>query len=409
MMYFPGVVQMTPCFWDEQHKTWIWYVIIRHADHEDIIRHTADGVGDVLSAGTPSGGGGGGGPGTGTGGGTMIRRSTSSGGSGGGSGGANNAGRIPYYRKGSGSLSVTTGNSGIAGNNVITPVITINEDGIIQDFALPKHIWKIRTKQQNKLVKQKEEQEEKNQSSSSPMSQSSASASQQQQSQEDEDLDPWSWITKDVIGQHITQAHPPPQQQQQQQQSTTSQYPPGVLPPRKPGQSMLDVILENKLDPGHPATPFSGYVVRPQMYDTALTTGNAIREENITEAAFEAALDPIFQINEHGIIQMVNSAATTVFGWKRSEFIGSNVRMICGENHGSKHDQYMARYLATGDTRVIGQNRRLQAKKKKWNRIPNRIGRRGSGYVRGRRAIILWFRSGRIAFIHARKIGTRNC
>ena len=92
--------------------------------------------------------------------------------------------------------------------------------------------------------------------------------------------------------------------------------------------------------------------------------------ESILLAIFEASLDPLFQINEKGTIQMVNSAATKLFGWSREDFVGSNISMICGGAHGSKHGRYMARYLATGDTRVMNTRRELPAKRQNGTEFP---------------------------------------
>ena len=53
-------------------------------------------------------------------------------------------------------------------------------------------------------------------------------------------------------------------------------------------------------------------------------------KHSLTLSIIEAAFDAMFYINERGIIQMVNEAAVTQFGWSRSEFLGSNISMICG-------------------------------------------------------------------------------
>ena len=132
----------------------------------------------------------------------------------------------------------------------------------------------------------------------------------------------WSrWVHADLIGQHISQATAAvatatteEEEQKNKDDDDKSQT------KNKKKKNTLQIIIESKFSPGHSSCPGSGYLLNPQNYDnTAMTTGNAVREENITEAAFEAALDPIFQINEHGTIQMVNSAATAVFGWRRHE------------------------------------------------------------------------------------------
>lgn len=178
----------------------------------------------------------------------------------------------------------------------------------------------------------------------------------------------WEWLTTEMIGKHISAA-PLAQVKAQAAAGDT----PGV--PKATPFRMLDMILESGMEPGHPSQPMSGY---PLKLDdggiSAMTTGGAQREENITEAAFEAALDPIFQIDEHGTIQMVNSAASKTFGWRRSEFLGKDINMICGGGHGAKHAGYLARYLATGDTRVIGKNRELMAQRKDGSEFPIELG-----------------------------------
>lgn len=175
----------------------------------------------------------------------------------------------------------------------------------------------------------------------------------------------WEWVNVDLIGKHISTV-------------SKAQSEAGAAAPTQPAPKpfrMLDMILESGMEPGHPSQPMSGY---PLKVDdgavSAMTTGGAQREENITEAAFEAALDPIFQIDEHGTIQMVNSAASKAFGWRRAEFLGKDISMICGGGHGPKHAGYLARYLATGDTRVIGKNRELIAKRKDGSEFPIELG-----------------------------------
>jgi PAS domain S-box-containing protein len=88
----------------------------------------------------------------------------------------------------------------------------------------------------------------------------------------------------------------------------------------------------------------------------------------------ETCLDPIFQINEQGIIQMVNEAAVTTFGHSREEFIGANISMICGGGHSEKHDQYLERYLQTGEAHVMGKKREVSGRKKDGSEFPLELG-----------------------------------
>jgi PAS domain S-box-containing protein len=109
---------------------------------------------------------------------------------------------------------------------------------------------------------------------------------------------------------------------------------------------------------------------RQEQEDTLTQTSDAQQRESILLAIFEASLDPLFQINEHGTIQMVNKAATTVFGWTTEEFLHSDISMICGGPHAPHHHQYMQRYLSTGDTRVMNTRRELPARKKDGTEFP---------------------------------------
>ena len=58
--------------------------------------------------------------------------------------------------------------------------------------------------------------------------------------------------------------------------------------------------------------------------------------DTLMSAIVEASLDPMFQINELGIIQMVNQAAVRHFRYSRDELLGCNISMIVGAEHAAK-------------------------------------------------------------------------
>ena len=78
----------------------------------------------------------------------------------------------------------------------------------------------------------------------------------------------------------------------------------------------------------------------------------------------ESSDDAMFCINERGQILLTNDAAVKQFGHSKQDFIGSNISMICNTKDGSHHDEYLARYLKTGEKRVMGKKRELLARKK---------------------------------------------
>ncbi|KAL3790495.1 hypothetical protein HJC23_012051 [Cyclotella cryptica] len=78
----------------------------------------------------------------------------------------------------------------------------------------------------------------------------------------------------------------------------------------------------------------------------------------------DAAFDPMFCTDGEGSIIMVNQAAVNEFGWSQKEFIGQNVRIIVGGDHQDRHDSYMQHYIETGEKKMIGKKREIQARRK---------------------------------------------
>ena len=95
--------------------------------------------------------------------------------------------------------------------------------------------------------------------------------------------------------------------------------------------------------------------------------------QDLLQAVFTSAIDGILVINERGIIEMANAAATKLFGYEREAFIGRNVSFLMGAEHSSKHDGYLSRYLRTGEARIIGIGREVQGRKKNGDMFPFRL------------------------------------
>ncbi|MEW5962398.1 MAG: PAS domain S-box protein [Pseudomonadota bacterium] len=71
-------------------------------------------------------------------------------------------------------------------------------------------------------------------------------------------------------------------------------------------------------------------------------------------ALLESAAAGIVIIDSAGIMHAVNRAAARLFGHSEPELIGNNVSMLMPEPYRSAHDAYIARYLATGESRIVG-------------------------------------------------------
>jgi PAS domain S-box-containing protein len=86
--------------------------------------------------------------------------------------------------------------------------------------------------------------------------------------------------------------------------------------------------------------------------------------QDLMQGMINASLDSMLEIDEKGIIRVVNDSACNMFGYSRDEFIGSNVSMICGGGHDKAHQGYMEHYMRTGESRILGRKRQVQARRK---------------------------------------------
>ncbi len=87
------------------------------------------------------------------------------------------------------------------------------------------------------------------------------------------------------------------------------------------------------------------------------------REERL-RVILNTAADAIITIDQRGIIQSVNPATEKMFGYALDELLGQNVRMLMPQPYQDEHDNYLARFLETGEPRIIGIGRETQACRK---------------------------------------------
>ena len=87
-------------------------------------------------------------------------------------------------------------------------------------------------------------------------------------------------------------------------------------------------------------------------------------------SVLETAPDAIITIDQRGIIQSFSSAAVRLFGYSPGEVIGNNVNMLMATPHRENHDGYLERYLRTGQKRIIGIGREVEARRKDGSIFP---------------------------------------
>ena len=88
------------------------------------------------------------------------------------------------------------------------------------------------------------------------------------------------------------------------------------------------------------------------------------------QAILNTVADVIITIDERGIVETVNLAARSLFGYDATEIVGQNIRMLMPEPYGSHHDGYIGRYLATGEAHIIGTGREVVGRRKDGSIFP---------------------------------------
>ena len=129
--------------------------------------------------------------------------------------------------------------------------------------------------------------------------------------------------------------------------------------------------IEHQRKDGAVVTVASLWVARrseDNSIDAVLQNNNDItglkraqRELATREAHLRSILDTVPEamivIDEGGVVAFFSAAAAQLFGYQQDEVVGRNVKMLMPEPYRGEHDDYIGRYLSTGEARIIGYGR----------------------------------------------------
>ncbi|MEP7350791.1 MAG: PAS domain S-box protein [Sphingorhabdus sp.] len=87
-------------------------------------------------------------------------------------------------------------------------------------------------------------------------------------------------------------------------------------------------------------------------------------------AVLASVPDAMIVIDENGLITLFSAAAEKLFGYNAEEILGRNVSILMPTPHREVHDGYIARYMRTGENRIIGTGRVVEGLRRDGSLFP---------------------------------------
>jgi two-component system sensor kinase FixL len=95
-----------------------------------------------------------------------------------------------------------------------------------------------------------------------------------------------------------------------------------------------------------------------------------LEREAHLQSVLDTVPDAMIVIDTRGVMQSFSTTAEKLFGYTAAEAVGRNVSILMPEPYSGQHDGYLARYLATGERRIIGLGRLVVGQRKDGSTFP---------------------------------------
>src|SRR5215467_12510649 len=115
---------------------------------------------------------------------------------------------------------------------------------------------------------------------------------------------------------------------------------------------------------------WSGEQLQRNRIRAAASTRDALAREAHLASILNTVPEAMIVIDEGGIVRSFSSAAERLFGYSRAEVLGKNVKMLMPSPYRENHDDYMKRYMRTGERRIIGIGRLVVGERKDGSTFP---------------------------------------
>ncbi len=114
----------------------------------------------------------------------------------------------------------------------------------------------------------------------------------------------------------------------------------------------------------------AGARLRKAIDDTQAASLLIRRRETHLRSILSTVPDALILIDADGIIRDFSTSAERQFGWKGQDVVGQNVKVLMPSPYREQHDDYLARYHATGERRIIGIGRVVVGQRKDGSTFP---------------------------------------
>ncbi|MCC0007738.1 MAG: PAS domain S-box protein [Hyphomicrobiaceae bacterium] len=115
----------------------------------------------------------------------------------------------------------------------------------------------------------------------------------------------------------------------------------------------------------------SGVTVFAEDITARVEAESALRDSQARlKAIVDSAVDAIITADQNGTITSVNPATPRLFGYQESELIGQDLSLLMPEPDKSAHSSYLNSHSISGQSKVLGKQRSLQAQRKDGSTFP---------------------------------------
>jgi two-component system sensor kinase FixL len=113
-----------------------------------------------------------------------------------------------------------------------------------------------------------------------------------------------------------------------------------------------------------------GELLRRSRLDAAASAEAALAREAHVKSILDTIPDAMVVIDESGAVQSFSAAAERLFGYSSEEVVGKNVKILMPSPYRERHDDYLDRYLRTGERKIIGVGRIVVGERKDHSTFP---------------------------------------